>query len=204
MAFRNLLVAMLLIIAGAFPAFAQLDANGRLRGAAFNNKPEELAQALDEGADVNSVDQNGYTALMWAAQNNRADMVKTLLEHGADPNLKSATGLTAVRMGRDYPAILALLKAHGAVIPQGYVVGSGGAATGNGAPRAVAPTAAPGTAGTRTPARSSASAAPGASTKAYCRTMYARAYSLCGASARDCKIIAASNWETCENTGRWP
>ena len=186
-------------LAAASPGFAQLDTDGRLRGAAYNNKPDELAQALADGADVNSTDQNGYTALMWAAQNNRADMVQMLLEHGADPNLKSATGLTAARLGRDYPKILALLQAHGAQIPAGYVV------AGKPAPAAAAPRPAPARKPAAPTGKTPASApATASSTKAYCKTMYARAYALCGASSRDCKIIAASNWETCESTGRWP
>jgi hypothetical protein len=206
--------AVISVLAAASPGLAQLDADGRLRGAAYNNKPDELTQAIAAGADVNSTDQNGYTALMWAAQNNRLDMVQVLLDHGADPNLKSATGLTAARLGRDYPKVLALLKAHGAQIPAGYVVagqpaavaGPAAAAPVQAKPKPPAPAAAPAAKlQSKAPAKAATPAKPvSASTKAYCKTMYARAYALCGSSARDCKIIAASNWETCEATGRWP
>ena len=41
-------------------------------------------------------------------------------------------------------------------------------------------------------------------TKAYCKSLYGKAYSLCGFEDRSCKIVAASDWESCEKTGRWP
>jgi TolA-binding protein len=42
-------------------------------------------------------------------------------------------------------------------------------------------------------------------TKAYCKAMYAKAYSLCGTLGdRSCKFTAADHWGICEKTGRWP
>jgi hypothetical protein len=38
----------------------------------------------------------------------------------------------------------------------------------------------------------------------YCYQMYGRAYSLCGREDRSCKIVAADQWGTCKQTGRWP
>lgn len=46
--------------------------------------------------------------------------------------------------------------------------------------------------------------AASADTKAYCKTMYGKAYMLCGMSDHDCKFLAADKWERCEQTGRWP
>lgn len=41
------------------------------------------------GTDIDAVDNQGKTALIWAAQRGNAEAVKTLLEYGADPNVPS-------------------------------------------------------------------------------------------------------------------
>ena len=41
---------------------------------------------LERGADVNKVDENGWTALMHAAEEGHVETVTLLLERGADVN----------------------------------------------------------------------------------------------------------------------
>jgi len=54
---------------------------------------------LSSGAEVNTKDSGGSTALMFAALRGDAEMVQALLAAGADPNLKDANGETALLLG---------------------------------------------------------------------------------------------------------
>ncbi len=51
---------------------------------------------LLNGAEVNSQQQHGFTALHAAAQNGDAEMIKLLLEHKADINATTSSGETAM------------------------------------------------------------------------------------------------------------
>jgi hypothetical protein len=54
-------------------------------------KAKELPQVqrlVEEGMDVNAMDANGATPLMWAAYQGDLEMVKWLVDNGADPFLK--------------------------------------------------------------------------------------------------------------------
>ncbi|MCQ2371308.1 MAG: ankyrin repeat domain-containing protein [Akkermansia sp.] len=55
-----------------------------------------VAQALDNGADIESRDENGLTPLMWAAQQQVAAVVGLLLQRGANPYLADKAGWTAL------------------------------------------------------------------------------------------------------------
>lgn len=51
---------------------------------------------IENGADVNAVDENGDTALHYAVELNRYDLAETLMKRGADPSIANNKGLTAV------------------------------------------------------------------------------------------------------------
>jgi len=60
-----------------------------------NGSPEEVAKAIDAGADVNARDEGGWTALMCAAWNNpNPDVVSVLIDAGADVNAHAQGGVT--------------------------------------------------------------------------------------------------------------
>ena len=64
-------------------------------------------KTLDEGADVNALDEYGQTALRLAAEScNQKDVIKALLERGAEVSIRDINGLTAV----DYVTIIAPLS----------------------------------------------------------------------------------------------
>lgn len=72
-------------------------------------------------------------------------------------------------------------------------------------PEASPPPPAPATPAKPAPAEEASAKAVPASTKAYCKDLYAKAYSLCGTLGdRSCKFRAADDWSICEKTGRWP
>ena len=50
---------------------------------------ENVETLIEQGADVNEADDQGYTALMKAAQEGRVDVVETLLESGADVSARA-------------------------------------------------------------------------------------------------------------------
>ena len=50
---------------------------------------EQVEQALQEGLDVNSADEEGYSALHAAAENDHLEVVKLLISKGADINHRS-------------------------------------------------------------------------------------------------------------------
>lgn len=49
---------------------------------------EQVKNALNQGVDVNSTDEDGYSALQAAAENNYLEVVKLLVAHGADIHFK--------------------------------------------------------------------------------------------------------------------
>ena len=50
---------------------------------------------LNEGADPNIQDNEGYSALMWAVHWGNKDAIELLVEHGADMSLKNDEGESA-------------------------------------------------------------------------------------------------------------
>ncbi len=50
---------------------------------------EQVEQGLQDGLDVNSADEEGYSALQAAAENDHLDVVKLLVSKGADVDHRS-------------------------------------------------------------------------------------------------------------------
>ncbi|MCU6709086.1 ankyrin repeat domain-containing protein [Paenibacillus sp. J5C_2022] len=62
--------------------------NNQLILAAENGDTERVLNLLEEGADVNAVDDRGRTAVVAATYANKAETVKALIEQGADINIR--------------------------------------------------------------------------------------------------------------------
>jgi hypothetical protein len=76
-----------------------------------------LARAfLAKGAEVNAVDRNGATALIWAVAGRSPDLVTLLIDHGADVNMRDLEGLSALDLAKrkNLDDIAAMLQAAGA------------------------------------------------------------------------------------------
>ncbi|KAI9928886.1 hypothetical protein ASPWEDRAFT_24862 [Aspergillus wentii DTO 134E9] len=68
--------------------------------AAAEASPTMVSLLLDHGAQVNTVNRNGRSALMEAALWGRLGNVKLLLEHGADENLRDEKNWLAIDLAR--------------------------------------------------------------------------------------------------------
>ncbi|KAF5632082.1 hypothetical protein F52700_6601 [Fusarium sp. NRRL 52700] len=84
--------------------------------AAKENSIPGVDVLLRHGAQVNSQDRHGRTALFWAAVNNSEEMARLLLENAADVDLADEHGATPLHMALecDSDKVLEVLMGHGA------------------------------------------------------------------------------------------
>jgi len=93
---KKIKLLMILISAIVFTAVAFAGPNEDLLNAALRNNLAGVQNALSRGANVNSVDQIGRTALMIAAQNNDIAITKILVNSRANVNARTNFGDTAL------------------------------------------------------------------------------------------------------------
>ena len=88
-------------------------ASGCASGGSWSEIGLELIRA---GADPDTKDQNGATALIWAVPSCPVELIQALIDAGADVNARAAGGATPLMMATatGHPEIVALLKAAGA------------------------------------------------------------------------------------------
>jgi ankyrin repeat protein len=99
-------------LAGAFCMSVVLSAapsDSRAAEAAMRGDTEGLRTLLKEGADVNSAQGDGMTALHWAAMKDNVELAEMLLYAGA--NVKATT-----RMGAYTPLMLAAKNGNGSMV----------------------------------------------------------------------------------------
>ncbi len=79
--------------------------------AALEGQKGVVEKMLDEGADVNTPDEDGRTPLMYAAFNGHIEIIRLLLEKGATVNTCDSNGRTALMMASSgpYPAVVKIL-----------------------------------------------------------------------------------------------
>lgn len=84
--------------------------------AAQNGFDEILEVLILFGANIETPDQIGFSALQWASRESRFDTVRLLAAHGADVNSQGADGLTpllAAVMGNHFQMVELLLEVGG-------------------------------------------------------------------------------------------
>lgn len=88
---------------GVQAAYAAGDLEKNLLRASMQGNLSEVKSRVDQGADVNSANSKGLTALMLASLQGHTDVVKFLLSKGAKVNPQDAVGtsalMAAARMG---------------------------------------------------------------------------------------------------------
>ena len=88
----GVLALLVLALAALHPSHAHADAS--LIDAARKGDTETVRALLDSGADPNSANKGGLTALIAAAQPGHADTVSVLLQAGANPDVANKGGIT--------------------------------------------------------------------------------------------------------------
>lgn len=113
---RALLLCLLAMITPACTGTARVEADARLRDAASRGSAGGVRQAIEEGANLESRDGQGRTALLLATHGNHVDAARVLIEAGADVNARDALQDSAYLYAgaRGLDDILALTLAHGA------------------------------------------------------------------------------------------
>ena len=77
-----------------FSLFSQSALDSMLFEAVKSNNIEKVKAFVEQGANVNAVDKDGGTVLMWAAYKSDLDMVKYLVEKGADYKKKGTISIS--------------------------------------------------------------------------------------------------------------
>jgi ankyrin repeat protein len=82
--------------------------------AALNGQLTPVTDLLSQGFDVNSLDEDGRTALMYASFNGHVELIRKLIEKGAQINLYDIYGRTALMMASSgpYPDAVKVLLDH--------------------------------------------------------------------------------------------
>ena len=85
-----------------------------LRETSFSGNTQKVKELLSKNVNLNAVDQDGRSALMYAAFNGHTEIVKALLEKGASVNAADYTGRTALIFASSgsYPETVKLLLEH--------------------------------------------------------------------------------------------
>lgn len=111
------IIIILMLLTRAVSAHA--DDCDDILNAAKHGDSETLTELLDEGCDVNTKDENGWTPLLLASTKDHVEMVELLLDRSADPELATEKdGKTALMwaVGEENIEIIRLLIDKGADI----------------------------------------------------------------------------------------
>ena len=116
----NFLLSLIFILSSVLVAAGQnspIDA--ALRQSAQDGDLAAVKAFIADGANVNSRDRTGQTALLWVAPaRDNPEMVKLLVEHGADVNARDYHGETALMIAasQSNPGIMNALLEAGAKV----------------------------------------------------------------------------------------
>jgi ankyrin repeat protein len=94
----------------------RMDYGTPLHWASVYGQVESCKELIEHGADIDSMDDCGWTPLCWAIQGKETEVVKLLLSPGAGPNVKDKNGESPLGLAveNQQPEIVALLQKYGA------------------------------------------------------------------------------------------
>ena len=97
-------VVRMLIAAGANSKIVESSGINLLHWAAITNRPEVIPALVEARVPINSMDDNGFTPLMYAATIDFGDtnVLKALLKAGADKTIRNFEGRTPAAQARRY------------------------------------------------------------------------------------------------------
>ena len=78
--------------------------------AAYYGHIHEVNALIESGENVNLIDANGWTPLMYAANMSKIEAVKALIAAGADVNFRDRDGWTPLISAEDLDVIKLLIK----------------------------------------------------------------------------------------------
>jgi hypothetical protein len=112
---NNSTIAILVACLALIPACRQ-DIRTELLEAAKSGQSEQVKKLLDAGADVNTQNADGFTALKWAVVRGHTSTVQILLNAGANVNILDNRSQTPLMLAleEDQTQIVELLKKAGA------------------------------------------------------------------------------------------
>jgi ankyrin repeat protein len=73
-----------------------------LMWASANGLMDVINAEIESGVDVNTQDNSGGTALMYAVRNNQYSSVEMLIKSGSDHSIKTTNGMTIERLAKKY------------------------------------------------------------------------------------------------------
>jgi uncharacterized protein len=87
-------------------------------GAILRGEADATSELLSSGVDLNAINADGVTALMFAIGKGNVPIAEALIAGGADVHVKSKTGVTALLLavGKGYDSLVESLIANGADI----------------------------------------------------------------------------------------
>ena len=87
------------------------DLGASIHEAAMKGDLVRISQLLERGCNVDTLDQDGRTALIYAAYNGNTNLLRLLIQNGASVNLQDINGSTALMMASSgpYPDAVKLL-----------------------------------------------------------------------------------------------
>lgn len=99
-----------------FNKYRRTDENGEtyLHTASYFSRPESIKALLDQGLDINEINDYGMTPLHVAVQANKIENVRILLENGANKRIKNFDGMDSIDYAVlcDRQDILTLFEEH--------------------------------------------------------------------------------------------
>ena len=78
--------------------------------ATIEGNVEEVRSLLENGADVNTQDDKGWTPLMFAAKSQDVEMAKLLMENGADNEIRNDERNKAIWIAKNGPVMKVIFE----------------------------------------------------------------------------------------------